>query len=551
MRTAIAIGVAGALLGAGAVHGQDEATDRVFGETVEVRVVNVEAVVTDREGNRVSGLGPGDFRLLVDGEEVPIDYFSEISGGTAVAAAEDSDVPGVPVAAPGEPVGVNYLVFIDDYFSFPNDRNRILRTLAEDVDRLGPADQMTIVAFDGDRLDLLAEWTGKQRVLRAALEEAERRPAQGLSRRGELRAHDQLRERPSPRSDDRLQTTLPEDRMLAAQLRQEVARSIEAVASSLRYLGQPPGRKVALLLSGGWPISALAFAAGSPDTVIVDPGASGSDLLRPLLDAANLLGYTLYPVDVPGLRAETGADVERAGRVLDDTGVPLASDPAASLGVARERGRLETDSLYALAEATGGKAFAGGTSRQALEGVIEDLGAYYWIGFTPERRRDDRGHEIRLEVVDPALRIRSRAGFRDLSRNTEQQLALRGSLLFGVAGAGDGRPIEVAEVVPRGRKEAELSLVVRIPLDEVALIPEGNGWIGRLEVRAGAVDEKRRDSDLPGAPLELSFPQEPPAGAVYSLRVPLVVRRAPQTVIVQVTDTIGGRTLNYRGEVSP
>ena len=38
-----------------------------FGESIDVRVVNVEAVVTDRQGHRVSGLKPEDFRLRVDG----------------------------------------------------------------------------------------------------------------------------------------------------------------------------------------------------------------------------------------------------------------------------------------------------------------------------------------------------------------------------------------------------------------------------------------------------------------------------------------------------
>lgn len=52
-----------------------------FSETVDVRVVNVEAVVTDRSDTRVLGLTPADFRLLVDDEEVPIDFFSEFRGG--------------------------------------------------------------------------------------------------------------------------------------------------------------------------------------------------------------------------------------------------------------------------------------------------------------------------------------------------------------------------------------------------------------------------------------------------------------------------------------
>src|SRR5262245_55136110 len=57
-----------------------------FGEEVDVRVVNVEVVVTDRDGHRVPGLNPADFLLRVDGKEVPIEYFSEIQEGRTIAA---------------------------------------------------------------------------------------------------------------------------------------------------------------------------------------------------------------------------------------------------------------------------------------------------------------------------------------------------------------------------------------------------------------------------------------------------------------------------------
>jgi len=45
----------------------------IFGETIDVRVVNVEVVVTDGSGNRVNGLKPADFHLKVDGKEVTPD----------------------------------------------------------------------------------------------------------------------------------------------------------------------------------------------------------------------------------------------------------------------------------------------------------------------------------------------------------------------------------------------------------------------------------------------------------------------------------------------
>ncbi|MCY3971427.1 MAG: hypothetical protein OXG74_15955, partial [Acidobacteria bacterium] len=57
---------------------QDTPLPDLFADVIDVRVVNVEVVVTDRKGNRIRGLEASDFELRVDGEPVPIEYFTEI-----------------------------------------------------------------------------------------------------------------------------------------------------------------------------------------------------------------------------------------------------------------------------------------------------------------------------------------------------------------------------------------------------------------------------------------------------------------------------------------
>src|SRR4051794_147377 len=78
-------------LSAAGVRAQE--TPPAFGESIDVRVVNVEAVVTDRQGKRVTGLKPEDFRLRVDGKEVPVEYFSEVRDGEALAATPEAAQP--------------------------------------------------------------------------------------------------------------------------------------------------------------------------------------------------------------------------------------------------------------------------------------------------------------------------------------------------------------------------------------------------------------------------------------------------------------------------
>ena len=116
----------------------------VFGEVIDVRVVQVEVVVTDRSGDRVYDLKPEDFRLEVDGREVPIDFFSEVRDGqTAAPPAEGATRPAGPAetgSEVGAEVGTSYLVFVDDYFSTELRRNEVLRSLQGEVTRLGPQD---------------------------------------------------------------------------------------------------------------------------------------------------------------------------------------------------------------------------------------------------------------------------------------------------------------------------------------------------------------------------------------------------------------------------
>src|SRR6476661_2949332 len=132
-----------------------------FGASVDVRVVNVEAVITDAQGNRVRGLSAGDLRLEVDGREVPIEYFSEIEDGRPVPApsAASPAAEGAPAAtaatapaASSAPQGRSLLVFIDEAFG-----------------------RTTI----GGRLDVLSGWTGDRGALAAALKAARERPASG------------------------------------------------------------------------------------------------------------------------------------------------------------------------------------------------------------------------------------------------------------------------------------------------------------------------------------------------------------------------------------
>ncbi|HMB54956.1 MAG TPA: VWA domain-containing protein [Thermoanaerobaculia bacterium] len=513
-----------------------------FGEVVDVRLINVEVVVTDRQGNRVHDLAAADFRLLVDGEEVPLDFFTEVRDRRAVESA----APGTPAAPAGETVGTSYLVYVDDYFPLQRDRNKVLDQLAEQLSALGPADRMAIVAYDDRQLELVSGWSSSEAEIAAALERAQERPAYGLRQLAEQRNHDRtLALSTDARSGDSLLTVGVEDRFFASEVARKVERSVAAASASLRGFASAPGRKVMLLLSGGWPYSPVQYVARNQAVLATGQLADGESILRPLVDTANRLGYTVYPVDVPGLARVAGADVERGGLIDPLSGNANRFDQFSSSAFSDREGSIE-DTLRHVAQETGGRPLINSRRLSALPEVSSDVGNYYWLGFTPPGDADDRRHRVRVVVDAPGVRVRARKSYFDLTATAERTMAVESALIFGGVrgldlGAASGLVAELGDA-ERGGRRVEVPIVVHIPTDMLTAVPEGDEWLARVELRVGSRDGRGRVSDVAAAPVELRFPEDPKPGRTVTYRGALRLRNADQMLIVQVTDPVGGVT---------
>jgi VWFA-related protein len=536
---------AGLAQGAPAPQPPEEAPVSLFGEQIDVRVVNVEAVVTDKQGNRVPDLKPSDFRLKVDGKAVAIEFFSEVRGGSAIAteaAAGEPAVKGLPSLAPGSPVGTSYLVFIDDLFSIAARRNEVLRKLKEDLPRLGPEDRMALVAFDGRKAEMISSWSSSSRQLGLAIESAIGRPAQGAARLAELRTFETSRrlgqptvfER-SPRSAfaDRLDL---EERSYAERLADQVEKSVGAAVSTLRGFASPPGRKVMILLSGGWPFSPVDFVLNDPNRPVLERDLPrGEDMLRPLVDTANRLGYTLYPVDVPGLETEA-ADAS------------LASPPPNGLNIREQE--HQTSLLY-VARETGGRALLNGLRSASLETAAEDTRSYYWIGFTPTWKGDDARHKVALEAVRPGLQVRTRDSFQDLSRKAEVSMMVESAMLFGSAPGMASMPMEVGKPVASGRREMVVPVALAIPTSSVSMVEIGGKYAAEIELRVAVVDESGNRADIPVNALTLSGNEAPKPGMFIRYDTKLKLRRAGHHIILAVFDPLSGKITIAEADVLP
>ncbi|HEX9940373.1 MAG TPA: VWA domain-containing protein [Thermoanaerobaculia bacterium] len=540
-----AMALLAAFLPAAAQPPRAEPQPPVFGEQIEVRVVNVEVVVTDRQGNRVAGLRPGDFRLKVDGKTAPIEYFNEVRGGQAIALGagepESAAIKGLPSLAPGSPVGTSYLVFVDDFFAIGPRRNEALRALKGQLSRLGPEDRMAIVAYDGGRVEMLTSWTNSERQLGAAIEQAIGRRSFGVARLAELRSFESSRRiggatfEPGPRGAFAQRLDIQELEY-AERLAAQTERAVAAATSTLRGFASPPGRKVMILLAGGWPYSPVDYVVNNPNRPISERDVPrGDEIFRPLVDTANRLGYTLYPVDVPGVESEI-ADAS------------LAGPPRGGLNIREQEHQA---SLLYVADQTGGRALLNSQSKDLLPVVESDTRSYYWLGFTPSWQGNDKRHRVDVEVLKQGLKVRSRDSFLDLSRKVETTMMVESAMLFGGGPESASLPVQIGKPVLAGRREMDVPIALAIPVDAVTFVPLDGKYVADLELRVGAIDTGGNRASVPLIPVALSAETQPKAGTSVRYETRLRLRRLPHQLTLAIFDPLSGKILTAQADVVP
>ena len=517
---------------------------QIFGETLDVLVVNIETVVTDKQGNRVPGLTREDFRLIVDGSEVPIDYFTEVRDGYAQPSTPLAAVPGEPEAVAAlEPMPTNYLLFVDDFFAIGAHRNVVLAGLADQLTGLGDRDQVAIVAYDGRRARMLLGWTGDPLEIAEALQEARGRRSGGVQRRAEARM---FLSRPATNIDGEIDgsqeagvtgsTFVNSGSTSDAYfplLARQIDRLVGAAAASLRGSLPPPGRRVALLVAGGWASGPIFEQFASA----FGPGVAGREILgrqeeilragtwyRPLVDTANLLGFTLYPVDAPG-----------AGWNGPDVG-----SGAAGQGFGGSEGNVEF-TLKQLAAETGGRPLLNGLRSAALEKTVEDTRSYYWLGFSASREGSGLHHDVRVEVVRDGLRARSRESFVDMSRREEAIRTVEAGLILGEGEDMGDLEVSFGDPSPgRSRRTIEALMEVRIPFRDLELLPVNGRLVTVFEVSLGARDKKNVVSEILTFPVQMELLEPPPPGAQARFPIRAMIRKERHDFVVTVRDSIGG-----------
>jgi VWFA-related protein len=504
-----------------------------FTEEVEVRVMDLDVAVTDKEGRPITDLGRQDFTVRLGGKTVPIDYFARIDAGTIhspdLATASPDQVLAAYRSGSEAYVPRHFLMYVDLGHLALDGRKRGLEALRDLVTRLGPNDMGRVLMFDR-RSKELTEWTNSKEALFAALTQVEKAGV-GMSRL--------LTERQTLRDIDFTRSRSSREfmaRQYAEQERAEVGQMLKDVGSELATLAPLAGKKAFLFVSGGFefqPGWAMAtYALGQSSLLALDT-RNMSQELDEVVRRANASEITFYTVDARGLSAE-GVSASN-----DD---PLMSRPGVSFLAKQD----SQEGMMLLARETGGLALLNSNDlRPGLSRIYQDASMYYSIGVTLSKLPPASYQDVRVDVNRPGLVVRTRRGYAPRTEADRARDRVQASLKTNLTYSGIPMKLQTAPATKQGKRYA-VPISVTMPPDALTFVDAGDVRRATADVSIGVMDDAGRMSDV--ANQEATFTSgDAKAPIVYSAT--LQTRKGNQRIVVSVRDRASGRMGTAKADV--
>ena len=368
--------------------------------TFKVRVdyVEVDAVVTDRQGRIVRDLKKEDFQVLEDGKSQAITNFTMVD-----IPVEKQDRP-LFAASPIEPdVKTNqkpfdgrvYVMVVDDLHTRFGRSIRVKAAARQFIERrLGANDLMAVVHTAGSS-EANQEFTSNKNLLLAAVNKTQGRKLDSATanKTNEFNRTRDTRQQGDPLND-------PDDPERGFNAR----TTLDTLRNVAEWFGSVHGRRKAIL-----------FVSEGIDYDIYDViAANGSnhqsasmvmDATRDAIGAATRANVAIYGIDPRGL-TDLGDESIELGSFPDDTSLGVGS------GSLQSELRLSQDSLRTLSEETGGFAVVNKNDfSTAFQRIVEDNSSYYVLAYYPPDPRPGRTHKIDVRITRPGLSVRARKAY--------------------------------------------------------------------------------------------------------------------------------------------
>ena len=446
---------------------------------VEVNYVEVDALVTDANGNPVADLTAGDFEVLEDGKPQKISAFSLVN--IPIERAERplfAEAPIEPDVQSNEDVdGRVYLIVLDDLHIHPMRTPRVKVAAKRFIERHFGANDLAAIVYTSGRSDAGQEFTNNRRLLVAAIDRFSGRKM----RSGTLDRLEQYRNTQGVRGgNERVDDPNLAERGFHARNALEGVRNLAAFMTGVR--GR---RKAMLFISEGIDYDIHDVFTNRDASTIIDAS-------REAIGAATRANVAIYAIDPRGL-TNMGDEMIEVDSFPDDPSTGISStDMQSEL-------RLSQDSLRTLAEETGGFAAVNRNDFDgAFERVVRDNSTYYVLGYYPSNdRRDGRFRKIEVRVKRPGVQVRSRRGYQ-APRGRAPETKTAGAPVTAAMREALNSPLPMAGIGMRAfaapfkgnAPNAAVAIAVEIDAGAFKYVEKNGVFTNDLEVAVTASDTK-------------------------------------------------------------
>ncbi|CAN5782944.1 hypothetical protein BH20ACI4_BH20ACI4_34170 [soil metagenome] len=391
---------------------------------ISTTLIQVDVTVTDKKGNIVTDLKPGDFEVYENGKKQDITNFSFIFQGNKNQQTEAAEqpkpvkgkdaIPIPPVKLKAEDVRRTYALVVDDLGLNFGSVNWVRQALKKFVNEQMQEGDLVAIIRTGGGLGALQSFTADKRQLLAAIDKIKwnSQGRSGISTFAPIQK-DIKEEIASTSKSGRTVEGSDDDKDFQNQIdefRNEnfSVGTLGALGYVIRGMQEMPGRKSVMLFSEGFSLT----SDNAPNRVL--------DAMRVLADIANRASFVIYTLDPRGLQ------VPGMGNAEDDISDIFAVAP--QLANRETNFQDSQQSLRYLAYETGGIPFVNQNNlNKGIERAVNDQSGYYLLGYEPDETTFDpkkaKFNKLEVKVLRPELKIRYRSGFFGVTDEKIQNIA--------------------------------------------------------------------------------------------------------------------------------
>ena len=461
---------------------------------ISTNLVQVDAVVTDRDGKQVTDLRADEFEIREDNRPQPITNFSYVSiespaaptASTATAkespARRADTAPVPPRTLRPEQVRRTIALVVDDLGLSFESTHFVRQALRKYVDQQMAANDLVAIVRTSAGIGALQQFTSDKRQLYAAIERVRWYPRGrgGVGAFAPISSFDEAGRTAGDANSESTDSDLQRrnrEREDVDTFREDIfaVGTLGALNFIVRGLRELPGRKAVVMFSDGFRLFNRVGGAGESNTRILEA-------LRRLTDLANRASVVVYTIDARGLQT-------LGLTAADDTSGLSASQLEERLTERRNELFDTQEGLNYLAQQTGGIAVRNNNDISGgIQRALNDQRGYYLIGYRPAESTFDSAtgrrsyHKLTGKIKNrPDLRVRMRSGFYGFTdKEARPSRRTRGEQLIAALTSpfsSGGVPLRLTSLFGNDQQRGSfMRSLLHIDGSKLSFTEEADGW---------------------------------------------------------------------------